>query len=96
MLNTHIEVVNQRSKMGNYTHSYETKSIEADILRQSVVISNKLFRSARADYLEELLTQREALDARLELIEIKLKNSLNLRWACIGHLAGDGDDMKYH
>jgi outer membrane protein TolC len=43
------------------------------MLAQSVVISNKLFRSARADYLEVLLTQREALDSRLELIEIRLK-----------------------
>ena len=73
MLNAHIEVVNQLSKMDNYTRSYETKSKEADILLQSVVISNKLFRSARADYLEVLLTQREALDSRIELIEIKLK-----------------------
>lgn len=73
MLNAHIEVVNQLSKMDNYTRSFETKSKEADILLQSVVISNKLFRSARADYLEVLLTQREALDARIELIDIKLK-----------------------
>lgn len=73
MLNAHIEVVNQLSKMDNFTRSFETKAREADILSQSVVISNKLFRSARADYLEVLLTQREALDARIELIEIRLK-----------------------
>ena len=73
ILNAHIEVVNQLSKMDNYTRSYEAKSKEADILSQSVLISNKLFRSARADYLEVLLTQREALDSRIELIEIRLK-----------------------
>jgi outer membrane protein, multidrug efflux system len=73
ILNAHIEVVNQLSKLDNYTRSFETKSKEAEILTQSVVISNKLFRSARADYLEVLLTQREALDSRLELIEIRLK-----------------------
>lgn len=73
ILNAHIEVVNQLSRMDNYSQSYETKSKESDILSQSVVISNKLFRSARADYLEVLLTQREALDSRLELIEIRLK-----------------------
>jgi outer membrane protein TolC len=30
-----------------------------------------LFRSARADYLEVLLTQREALESKMDLIEIK-------------------------
>ena len=40
---------------------------------QSITISNDLFRSARADYIEVLLTQREALDSKIELIEIKLK-----------------------
>lgn len=73
ILNAHLEVVNQLSKFDKYSRSYETKSKEADILSQSVLISNKLFRSARADYLEVLLTQREALDSRIELIEIRLK-----------------------
>lgn len=36
-------------------------------------ISNSLFSSARADYIEVLLTQREALESKIELIEIKLK-----------------------
>ncbi len=73
IMNAHIEVVNQLSKLDNFSKSFETKRKEADMLAQSVVISNKLFRSARADYLEVLLTQREALDSRLELIEIRLK-----------------------
>jgi outer membrane protein TolC len=73
VLNAHIEVVNQLSQMDNYTKSYATKSEEADILTRSVGISNNLFRSARADYVEVLLTQREALEARIDLIEIKLK-----------------------
>lgn len=73
ILNAHIEVVNQLSKMENFTKSYETKAREVDILTQSIVISNNLFRSARADYIEVLLTQREALESRIDLIEIKLK-----------------------
>lgn len=73
ILNAHIEVVNQLSRMDNFTKSYETKAKEVDILTQSVTISNSLFRSARADYIEVLLTQREALDSKIELIEIKLK-----------------------
>ncbi len=40
-------------------------------LNSSVKISNSLFQSARADYMEVLLTQREALQSRFELIETK-------------------------
>ena len=64
-------MVNQLSFVNNYAGSYQTKSKEVDILMQSVVISNSLFRSARADYLEVLLTQREALESKMELVEIK-------------------------
>lgn len=73
ILNAHIEVVNELSKIDNFTKSFETKAKEVDFLTQSITISNSLFRSARADYIEVLLTQREALDSRIELIEIKLK-----------------------
>lgn len=73
ILNAHIEVVNQLSSMDNFTKSYETKAKEVEILNQSVTISNSLFRSARADYIEVLLTQREALESRIDLIEIKMK-----------------------
>ena len=51
----------------------KTKSKEVEILIQSVTIANNLFNSARADYAEVLLTQREALEAKIELIEIKMK-----------------------
>ncbi|MEY3922349.1 MAG: hypothetical protein RL634_2110 [Bacteroidota bacterium] len=73
ILNAHIEVVNQLSQIENYTKSFETKSKEVEILTQSIDISNDLFRFARADYIEVLLTQREALDSKIDLIEIKLK-----------------------
>jgi len=73
ILSAFIEVANQLSFINNYKSSYETKSKEVEILNQSVDISNKLFISSKADYIEVLLTQREALDARIELIETKLK-----------------------
>ncbi len=73
ILNAYVDVVNQLSKVQNFSKSYEMKSKEVDILTQSIVISNSLFRSARADYLEVLLTQREALESKVELIEIKIK-----------------------
>jgi NodT family efflux transporter outer membrane factor (OMF) lipoprotein len=73
ILNGYVDVVNQLSYVQNYRKSFETKSKEVDILVESIAISNSLFRSARADYLEVLLTQREALDSKMELVEIKQK-----------------------
>lgn len=72
ILNACIEVVNQLSRINNFAKSYDTKSKEVDILIQSITISNNLFKSARADYMEVLLTQREALESKMELIEIKM------------------------
>jgi len=76
ILKAHIEVMNQLSKMENYSTSYATKAREVDILSQSIGISNNLYRSARADYMEVLLTQREALESRIELTEIQLTQIL--------------------
>ncbi len=73
IINAYIEVVNQLSRMDNFSQSYVMKEKEAEILSQSISISNMLFRSARADYIEVLLTQREALESKIALIEIKLK-----------------------
>ncbi len=73
ILNAYVEVVNQLSKINNYEKSYNTKSKEVEILTQSITISNNLFKSARADYMEVLLTQREALESKMELIEVKMK-----------------------
>lgn len=72
ILSAYLEVQNQISALDNYTKSFQKKAEEVEKLKRSVAISNNLFRSARADYLEVLLTQREALDSRMELVEIKL------------------------
>lgn len=73
ILKAFLEVENQLSSINNYTKSYETKSNEVEILNNSITISDNLFKSAKADYLEVLLTQREALESKMELIEIKKK-----------------------
>lgn len=76
ILSAYLEVTNQLSKIENLNKSYEFKSKEVDALNESIKISNTLFRSARADYLEVLLTQEETIDSQFELIEIK-KAQLN-------------------
>jgi NodT family efflux transporter outer membrane factor (OMF) lipoprotein len=73
ILNGYVDVLNQLAKIENYARSFETKTKEVNVLNQSVNIANTLFYSARADYAEVLLTQREALEARLELIEVQAK-----------------------
>jgi multidrug efflux system outer membrane protein len=73
ILGAYVDILNQISKLENYSQSFSTKQREVDLLKESVNISISLFNSARADYMEVLLTQREALESRVELIEIKLK-----------------------
>jgi len=71
ILNGYIEVATQLSKIDNLGKSYALKSQQVDALTRSIDISNDLFKNARADYLEVLMTQRDALEAKLELIETK-------------------------
>jgi outer membrane protein, multidrug efflux system len=73
ILNANMEVVNQLAKINNLEQSYSLKSREVEALTQSIDISNNLFRSARADYMEVLLTQRDALESRFDLIETKMQ-----------------------
>lgn len=87
ILKADIEVVNQLSGISNYSKSVDAKSREVDILTQSITVSNKLYRSARADYMEVLLTQREALESRMQLIEIK-KKQLNAEVSIYKALGG--------
>lgn len=71
ILNGFIEVVNQLSKINNLDSSYDAKSKQVAALSRSVTISNDLFISARADYMEVLLTQRDALEAKFDLIDTR-------------------------
>ncbi len=76
ILNAYLAVSTQLSNISNLEKSYDLKSKQVDALTKSIDISNDLFKSARADYLEVLMTQRDALESKLELIETK-KGQLN-------------------
>jgi NodT family efflux transporter outer membrane factor (OMF) lipoprotein len=76
ILNAYLEVSNQLSKISNLEKSYELKSQQVAALNRSIDVSNDLFKSARVDYFEVLMTQRDALESKLELIETK-KEQLN-------------------
>ncbi|MFO0792952.1 MAG: TolC family protein [Candidatus Brocadiaceae bacterium] len=71
ILNAYIEVVNKLSKISNLGKNYDRKEKQVEALTQSIALADKLYKSARADYLEVLMTQRDALEAKMELIETK-------------------------
>lgn len=88
ILNAYIEVMNQLSNLSNMQVSYVMKEQQVTSLAQAVEISNNLFKSARADYIEVLLTQEEALDSKLELIETKTKQIQS--WVSLYRALGGG------
>ena len=69
ILNGYTEVANQLANINNLKQSYALKKLQVDALNESIIISTNLFTSARADYMEVLLTQRDALSSKFELIE---------------------------
>jgi len=76
ILTAYIEVANQLSNINNLKRSYEKRARQVQTLTESIEISSNLFKSARADYMEVLFTQRDALDSKFELIETK-KQQMN-------------------
>lgn len=76
VLNAYLEVYTQVSNIENLGKSYDLKSQQVEALTRSINIANDLFKSARADYFEVLMTQRDALESKLELIETK-KEQMN-------------------
>lgn len=71
VLNSFNEVIKLLAMIHNLEQSYDLQAQQVDKLTQSIDISSRLFGSARADYMEVLLTRRDALEAQMELIESK-------------------------
>ncbi len=71
VLNAYTEVINQLTKVDNYGKSIEIKKQQLAALEASVDSATKLFQNARAEYVEVLLAQREMMEAKMLIIEIK-------------------------
>lgn len=71
VLKAYIEVVNQLAQMRNLNQAYDLKMQQVQALMDSIDISGKLFLNARAEYTEVLFTQRDSLEARVDLVELK-------------------------
>ena len=71
VLNAFTEVINRMSKVENYGKSLEIKRQQLDALEASVDVATKLFQSARVEYVEVLLAQRDLQEAKMVIIETK-------------------------
>jgi len=71
ILAAYLQVSTRLSAINNLDQGYVLKSKQVAALNRSIEVANDLFRSARADYFEVLMTQRDALEAKLELIETR-------------------------
>lgn len=76
ILNAYLEVSSQLSKINTIGKSYDLKSQQVAALNRSIDVAGDLFKSAKVDYFEVLMTQRDALESKLELIDTK-KEQLN-------------------
>jgi len=82
-----VEVVNQLALIRNLGQGYEYKSRRAQAMSGSISLAGELFNSARADYAEVLFTQRDELESRVELIEMKQQLIAHVK-ACKAHGGG--------
>jgi multidrug efflux system outer membrane protein len=68
ILNGYVEVANELSNIQNLQQINSLKKQQSDVLLQSVETSTELYKSAKATYLEVLLTQQNSLQTQLELV----------------------------
>lgn len=72
----YIEVYNEVARTNNLANIIAAKQQESIALNSAVDIAADLFRYGRANYLEVLIAQQQALKARVELVTAK-KNQLS-------------------
>lgn len=71
IVNGYVEVYNEILRAKNLQQVIEVRSKETEALIQSIDISEQLFRTGRATYIEVLFAQQNALKAKLDLNEAK-------------------------
>jgi outer membrane protein TolC len=71
ILRAFMEVYTELSLISNLENIRQLKTEESRVLTESIETSSELFRSGRASYLEVLMTQQNALRAKLELVDTR-------------------------
>lgn len=66
-----IEVYNEMNNIKNLERAYKLITKKVAALTQSIEISLELFKTGRANYLEVLIAQQNALQSKLELVNTK-------------------------
>jgi len=86
ILNGFVEVANQMANVKNLQSSFQTKTKEVEALSSAIILSSELFKYAKANYLEVLTAQKDAISAKLELVEIKKQqyNSITNLYKSLG------------
>ena len=73
VLGAYLEVNTQISNIDNLQKNFSMQNQQVLALNKAIDAANDLFKAARADYFEVLMTQRDVLEAKLDLIETKQK-----------------------
>ncbi len=76
VLNAYVEVVNNLSNIDNLAHMKVLKTQQTETLNAAVDTSGTLYRAGRANYLEVLLAQQNALQSTLDLIDVTKRQRL--------------------
>lgn len=89
VINGFTEAHNEMSRIQRFEKMLEFKTKEAEVMQLSIGTSSELFKTGRANYMEVLMAQRNALRSRLELVTtqekqysavVKLYKSLGGGW----------------
>jgi outer membrane protein, multidrug efflux system len=71
VLNAYIEVYNQLNYTKNLNLMFTYKGDEVERLNSAINTASELYRTGRATYLEIIITRQNALQSRLQLVQIK-------------------------
>lgn len=71
LLTAYSEVCTLMSKIKNLDQYYQLKTEESSKLNQSVNVARQLYLNSRCTYLDVLMDERDALDAKMERLEAK-------------------------
>lgn len=78
VVNGFMEVYNALNNIKNTRQMYSLKQEEVSILKQSSLTSSELFKANRANYLEVLMAQKNALQSQLELVNYRKRQQIAL------------------
>jgi multidrug efflux system outer membrane protein len=78
LLTAYAEVCTLMSKIGNLDQYYQLKAEESKKLDHSIDVARQLYMNSRCTYLDVLMDERDALDAKMELMEAKEQQLSNM------------------